>query len=127
MYIIYVYVSCHCVYVWYVCYIVCVVVCVSVKCLVPPLNVEGGALYKLSLLLMWTLTGDMVLECHCQNSDSKTLGSLDLLVGQGEGKSLQVNSCNCADLLVPYPSLCVWHAPKFVHMVKILYPSVIKE
>ena len=38
---------------------------------------------------------------------------------------LWVNSC--ADLFVPDPPSCVWHALKFVRALKNIYPSVVKE
>ena len=52
----------------------------------------------------------------------------DPLAEQGEEQFflyLRVNSC--ADLFVPDPPSCVWHAPKCVHTLKIPYSYVVKE
>ena len=63
---------------------------------------------------------------ECWNSNLKTLG---LILWRGRVKnsfflSFQVNSY--ADLFVPEPSLCLQHVLKFVHMLKIPYPFVVK-
>ena len=46
------------------------------------------------------------------------------LVGQGEGQFFCPSDSTHADLRVPDPPSCLRHAPKFVRMLKIAYPSV---
>ena len=52
----------------------------------------------------------------------------DPLAGQGEGQFFCLSRVHsCADLFVPGPPSCVRNARDFVRMLKIPYPSVVKE
>ena len=73
------------------------------------------------------MTGDVAQWLKRRNSTPEDPG-FDPLAGQGDGQfflSFRVNPC--ADVFVPELPSCVRHEPKFVRMLQIPYPSVVKE
>ena len=84
-------------------------------------SANSGAIFR---LLHGGCTSSVVRESEFKSEDP----GFNPLAGQGEGQvflSLRVDSC--ADLFVPDLPSCVWHAPKFMRTLKILYPSVVKS
>ena len=71
--------------------------------------------------------GDIAQWLVSRNSNPKTMGSIPWWVEVGDSSSVPLSQLLCTDLFVPDPPLCVWHAPKFLHRLKIPYPSVIKS